>query len=31
VASISRVRTANDQPTLVSWNETAHLEGLVAE
>ncbi len=28
VASISRVRTSNDQPTLVSWNETAHLAGL---
>jgi broad specificity phosphatase PhoE len=31
VASISRVRFANDQPTLVSWNETAHLDGLAAE
>jgi broad specificity phosphatase PhoE len=28
VASISRVRTANDAPTLVSWNETAHLAPL---
>jgi broad specificity phosphatase PhoE len=28
VASISRVRTSSDQPTLVSWNETAHLDGL---
>ncbi|MEY2418219.1 MAG: alpha-ribazole phosphatase [Actinomycetota bacterium] len=26
VASISRVRTTGDQPTLVSWNETAHLQ-----
>jgi broad specificity phosphatase PhoE len=28
VASISRIRTTGDQPTLVSWNETAHLEGV---
>jgi broad specificity phosphatase PhoE len=28
VASISRVRTTGDQPTLVSWNETAHLQSL---
>ena len=26
VASISRIRTTGDQPTLVSWNETSHLE-----
>jgi broad specificity phosphatase PhoE len=25
VASISRIRTTGDQPTLVSWNETSHL------
>jgi probable phosphoglycerate mutase len=29
VASISRVRTRDDgHPTLVTWNETAHLDGL---
>jgi broad specificity phosphatase PhoE len=28
VASISRVRTTGDQPTLVTWNETAHLDGV---
>jgi broad specificity phosphatase PhoE len=28
VASISRVRTTGDLPTLVSWNETAHLADL---
>lgn len=28
VASISRIRTTGDQPTLVSWNETAHLQSL---
>ena len=28
VASISRIRTIGDQPTLVSWNETAHLQSL---
>ena len=29
VASISRVRTTGDLPTLVSFNETAHLEDVV--
>jgi broad specificity phosphatase PhoE len=28
VASISRIRTSGDQPTLVTWNETAHLQSL---
>ena len=28
VASISRIRTTGDQPTLVSWNETSHLQSL---
>lgn len=28
VASISRVRTGGDVPTLVSFNETAHLDGV---
>jgi broad specificity phosphatase PhoE len=32
VASISRVRTQQDgHPTLVSWNETSHLDALAPE
>jgi broad specificity phosphatase PhoE len=31
VASISRIRTTNGSPTLVSFNETAHLSGLARE
>ncbi|HVT76298.1 MAG TPA: histidine phosphatase family protein [Acidimicrobiales bacterium] len=31
VASISRIRTTGDQPTLVSWNEVAHLDGVTAD
>ncbi len=31
VASISRIRTTDNRPTLVSFNETAHLADLLAE
>ncbi len=31
VASVSRVRTAGDLPTLVSFNETAHLDGIAVQ